>query len=188
VTRTTPAPTTGAEHAAGGSRWCGDISARVAQEIAGAIAGTGGPVGVTTDGRAVAVVSTAGTDASASPPGGWNPLGPGTFPIFRFGWAPAGLATRRQLAACGLRPGGQSPVARIEWRSGRRWADLYLVSAAKPKRAMTPAKATAVAAAILARRTCRECGAVADYCLPIRYGRRCLDCIDPAEFDGRRAA
>jgi hypothetical protein len=123
--------------------------------------GSGGPAGLTVDGRSVP----------------WNPLPAGTFPVFRFGWAPEGLATRRQLAACGLRPGGAGPVAQIQWRSGRRWADLYLIERAKPKRPMTPAKAAALAAAMRARRTCPTCGRDAGYCIPLSLGQ-CLDCHD----------
>jgi hypothetical protein len=148
---------------AGGSRRGGDISVRVAQEIAAAIAGSGGPVGVTVDGRAATV----------------NPLPSGTFPVFRFGWAPAGLATRRQLSACGLRPGGAPVVARIEWRAGRRWADLYAVATAKPKRPMTPAKTAALGKAMAARRTCPTCGRDVGYCIPLSLGE-CPDCHFPA--------
>lgn len=147
-----------------------------AQRLARQIAGTGGPVGVTVDGRAVSIASApAVPSAAAGGDGSWNPLGAGTFPVFRFGWAPAGLATRRQLAACGLRPGGAEPVARIEWRSGHRWADLYLIAAAQPKRAMTPAKWRALDAAMRARRTCPDCGHDVGYVLP-RTWRECWDC------------
>jgi hypothetical protein len=44
---------------------------------------------------------------------------PADFPTFRWLCVPAGYATRRQLAALGLRPGRQ-PVARIVWRRGER--------------------------------------------------------------------
>jgi hypothetical protein len=142
----------------------------VTADVVRMIAGTGGPVGLTTDGRSVAL--TAGSGSAA----GWaNPLGAGTFPVFRFGWAPAGLATRRQLAACGLRPGGAEPVARVEWRAGRRWADLYLVAVAKPKRPMTPARARALDAAMRARRTCPHCGHDVGYVIP-RSWPVCWDC------------
>jgi hypothetical protein len=120
--------------------------------------GIGGPVGVTVDGRAV-------------------PVGAGAFPIFRWGLAPAGLATRRQLRACGLRPGGAEPVARIEWwRYGvLRFAELYRVETAVPVRPMTPAKWRAVSAALRARRTCPDCGHDVGYVLP-RHWRSCWDC------------
>ncbi|MFI7586259.1 RRQRL motif-containing zinc-binding protein [Spongisporangium articulatum] len=89
--------------------------------------------------------------------------------------APAGLATRRQLSACGLRPGGARPVAGLSWRRGERWADLYSLAAAKPKRPMTPAKAEALAKAMRARRTCPTCARDAGYVIPTSLGC-CLDC------------
>jgi hypothetical protein len=61
--------------------------------------------------------------------------GDGSLPVFR--WKQAGrdnLATRRQLREMGLRPGGQEPVARIECRGGKRFAWLYWIDLAKPKR------------------------------------------------------
>lgn len=127
------------------------------QHVARMIAGSGGPVGITLDGRAVAKDS-------------------GQFPTYRWGWAPAGLATRRQLAACGLRPGGAEPVACVGWRRGRRVAELYDVATAKPKRAMTPAKWAALAAAMRARRTCRDCATDVGYVLPGHARGRCPAC------------
>lgn len=109
-----------------------------------------------------------------------NPLGPGTFPLYRYRWAPDGLATRRQLRALGLRPGGQAPVGRIVWRAGRRFADLYEISRAAPVRPMTAARWAALAKAMTARRTCPACGRDVGYCLPRRWGV-CLDCHDAAE-------
>jgi hypothetical protein len=133
-----------------------------AKEVARRITGTGGPVGVTTDGRAVPLTA----EGVA-----------GEFPVFRWSLAPAGLATRRQLRACGLRPGGVEPVARIEWsRYGQlRFADLYRVDAAKPVRPMSPAKWAAVAAAVRARRICHGCGHDVGYVLP-RTWPSCWDC------------
>lgn len=131
-------------------------TATASVELARMVAGIGGPVGVTVDGRA------ARADA-------------GEYLAFRWGLAPAGLATRRQLSACGLRPGGQDPVARIEWRRGRRFAELYAVAAAKPKRPMTPGKWAAVAAATRARRICPTCGCDIGYVLP-RHRPECWDC------------
>lgn len=64
------------------------------------LTGTGHPVGLTLNGDVAAPAE-------------------GTFPAYRWGWAPAGLATRRQLAAHGLAPVGD-PVARLSWRRGRR--------------------------------------------------------------------
>jgi hypothetical protein len=77
-------------------------------------------------------------------------------PLLTWGRAPrAKLATRRQLRALGLRPGGADPVAVLYVRhraSGRRnFASLYLVSVAKPVRPMTPAKWAALDKANRAR-------------------------------------
>ncbi|ROP39103.1 RRQRL motif-containing zinc-binding protein [Saccharothrix texasensis] len=81
-------------------------------------------------------------------------------PLLSYGCAPRDkLATRRQLRAQGLRPGGADPVAVLYVRhraSGRRnFASLYLVSAAKPVRPMTPAKRAALDKANRARRAYR---------------------------------
>jgi hypothetical protein len=40
-------------------------------------------------------------------------------PTFPFGCAPDGFATRRQLRAQGLRPGGQPVAAQLKWTSKR---------------------------------------------------------------------
>ena len=80
-------------------------------------------------------------------------------PVFRFRWAPSGLATIRQLAAHGLRPGGQQVTAWLAWgrRSWPRWASLYRLDLAKPKRTPTPAQLDALAKATAARRrSCAE--------------------------------
>jgi len=83
--------------------------------------------------------------------------------LLSYGIAPRDkLATRRQLRAMGLRPGGQDPVAVLYFRcrkAGKQvQANLYLIEQAKPVRPMTPARATALAKAMRARRTCRQCG------------------------------
>ena len=77
-------------------------------------------------------------------------------PVFRFQWAPSGLATMRQLAAAGQRPGGQDVTAWLAWgrRSWPRWASLYRVDLAKPKRTPSPAQLAALAKANAARRRC----------------------------------
>ncbi len=78
-------------------------------------------------------------------------------PVFWYGSAPEGLVTMRQLAAEGLRPGGADRIALLEWRRGRRIAFLYDIQQAQLKREMTPAKWTAVKAALAARRRCAIC-------------------------------
>lgn len=50
---------------------------------------------------------------------GWDHHGT---PVFRFKWAPGALATRRQLRAMRMCPGGQEPYALLVWRNGQRWA------------------------------------------------------------------
>lgn len=103
------------------------------------------------------------------------------------------LATYRQLRAMDppMRPGGQDPVALLMGRhraSCSRWlANLYLIEQAKPVRPMTPARVVSIERALIARRTCRECGWVAyaelprahRTCEPCRYERGELDLDDP---------
>ena len=80
----------------------------------------------------------------------------GGVPVFRYGWAPPSFSTVRQLAADGLRPGGQDIAGFLAWGPANRprWAYLYLVELAKPKREMTPARWAAVAAMNAAHRIC----------------------------------
>lgn len=98
-------------------------------------------------------------------------------PTFCWGLAPAGLATRRQLRAMNLRPGGQDPAAQVMWHGvgGDRVAYLYRIDVAKPKRAATAGQLAALGKAMTARRTCPQCRTVCGYCIPLRFGR-CLDC------------
>ncbi|MEU0493751.1 RRQRL motif-containing zinc-binding protein [Nocardiopsis sp. NPDC006139] len=113
-------------------------------------------------------------------------------PTFPRHLAPAGLATKSQLRAQGLRPGGQEPAAQLMWRSraggsrgGVRIAWLYRIDAALPVRPMTPARERALARALLARHTCRSCGLVHEYCLPTSLGRTCppgTGCATPADL------
>ncbi|MCX5213145.1 hypothetical protein OG689_28420 [Kitasatospora sp. NBC_00240] len=93
--------------------------------------------------------------------------------------APDDYATRRQLRAQGLRPGGQPVAAQILWntRRGIRAAYLYRAALAVPVRPMTPAKWAALTAANRARRICPDCGRDAGYVLPAHLGT-CLPCAD----------
>jgi hypothetical protein len=103
-------------------------------------------------------------------------------PTFPFRLAPDGLATRRQLRAKGLRPGGQDIAAQILWtsrRRGLRVAYLYRIDLAKPVRLMTPGKTAALAAALQARRTCPTCRIDAGYVIPRSLGT-CVPCTEPA--------
>lgn len=107
-------------------------------------------------------------------------------PTFRWRSAPAGLATRRQLRACGLRPGRQDPAAQIKWRRGRRWAALYRVDLALPRRVPTEAQRRALALALAARRRCSRCRRDVGYVVP-RHTLRCVDCdATPVAIPGPR--
>ncbi|MFF4805401.1 RRQRL motif-containing zinc-binding protein [Streptomyces sp. NPDC001351] len=105
-------------------------------------------------------------------------------PTYPWKLAPDGLATRRQLRARGLRPGGQpiaAQVMRINRRAGGpRVAYLYREDHALPVRPMTSRKWGALALAMLARRTCPKCQITYDYCLPTSLGM-CVLCAYPEE-------
>lgn len=105
----------------------------------------------------------------------------GALPVYRWRLAPDGYATRRQLRAAGLRPGGQDVAAQLERPRRRRGplvAYLYRIDAAKPVRPMTPARWAALAKANAARRTCPECGQDAGYVIPVSLGM-CVPCAFP---------
>ncbi|MFB8043186.1 RRQRL motif-containing zinc-binding protein [Streptomyces hydrogenans] len=104
-----------------------------------------------------------------------------TLPVYRWRLAPEGLATRRQLRAMGLRPGGQDVAAELERPRRRRGplvAYLYRIDLARPVRPMTPARWAALAAANAARRVCPECGRDAGYRIPTSLGM-CTTCAYP---------
>ncbi|MFF3927077.1 RRQRL motif-containing zinc-binding protein [Streptomyces hirsutus] len=104
-----------------------------------------------------------------------------TLPVYRWRLAPDGYATRRQLRAQGLRPGGQDVAAQLERPRRRRGplvAYLYRVDRAKPVRPMTPARWAALAAANAARRTCPACRRDAGYVIPASLGT-CVPCAYP---------
>ncbi|MER6466786.1 RRQRL motif-containing zinc-binding protein [Streptomyces sp. NPDC001228] len=102
-------------------------------------------------------------------------------PVFRWHLAPDGYATRRQLRAYGLRPGGQDVAAQLERPRRRRGplvAYLYRVDLAKPVRPMTPARWAALAKANAARRTCPSCRRDAGYVISPSLGT-CAPCAFP---------
>lgn len=108
-------------------------------------------------------------------------------PTYPWRMAPGGLATRRQLAGDGLRPGGQPVCAQVMWRSrkargGAAVAYLFRVDLARPKRVPSAAQLAALAKALAARRTCPECGCDAGYVLP-RSWNKCLPCTETAFAD-----
>ncbi|WP_406273659.1 hypothetical protein OHT93_26025 [Streptomyces sp. NBC_00191] len=106
-------------------------------------------------------------------------------PTFPWRFAPDGYATRRQLRARGLRPGGQPIAAQVMRRCRGRKAGvlvayLYRIDQAKPVRPMTPAKRLALAKAMAARRWCPSCRTDAGYCIPTSLGM-CVTCAYPEE-------
>ncbi|WP_237322209.1 RRQRL motif-containing zinc-binding protein [Streptomyces sp. JJ36] len=103
-------------------------------------------------------------------------------PTYPWRLAPDGLATRRQLRALGLRPGGQEVAAQL-MRPRRRdrpplVAYLYRIDRAQPVRSMTPGKRRSLTAAMTARRTCPDCRTVLPYCIPKSLGV-CVGCAYP---------
>jgi hypothetical protein len=121
-----------------------------------------------------------------------DPGDDGTFPVHPWRQAPPGLATRRQLRAMRLRPGGHEPVGRIECRGGKRWAWLYRVDLALPIRPMTLAKEIALDKAMAKRQTCGSCRRRYSYCLPLKTLGACLECAegivaDPSSYTLPRA-
>ncbi|MFC8284652.1 RRQRL motif-containing zinc-binding protein [Streptomyces cyaneofuscatus] len=104
--------------------------------------------------------------------------------VYRWRLAPDGLATRRQLRALGLRPGGQDVAAEVHRPRRRRGplvAYLYRIEHAKPVHPMTPGRTAALAAAMLARRTCPNCRTDVGYCIPRSLGM-CVPCHDTPAF------
>lgn len=104
-------------------------------------------------------------------------------PVYSWRLAPDGLATRRQLRALGLRPGGQDVVAQVERPRRRRGplvAYLYRIDLARPVRPMTTRRAAALAKANAARRWCSTCRRDAGYVIPASLGM-CTPCAYPDE-------
>ncbi|MDQ3990221.1 MAG: hypothetical protein M3291_13705 [Actinomycetota bacterium] len=97
------------------------------------------------------------------------------------------LATRRQLRAAGLAPGGQGPVAVLLFahrQPNRRRVEhtwLYLTTTCVAKRTPSPAQRAAIGRALAARRTCRRCTRVQDYYLST-ISRLCRGCEDSTDF------
>jgi hypothetical protein len=95
-------------------------------------------------------------------------------PEFKFGQAPAGLSTRRQLRERGLCRGGQEPFARLTWKRDQRFAWLYVDDKARTKRTPTDKQLAAVNKALAARKVCAECGPV-EHCVRTT-DQLCGDC------------
>lgn len=102
-----------------------------------------------------------------------------------FDQAPEHQKTRKQLAELGLRPGGPV-VAQVVWKRGKRWADLYDLSEAKPKREATEAQLAALQKAQEARRTCPHCKTVHPFVL--YKGFDCPVCFERILARDRAAA
>jgi hypothetical protein len=106
----------------------------------------------------------------------------GGMPTYAWRCAPEGLATMRQLRGMDLRPGGSPVVAQMLWYRGRGRPEgvayLYKIAACKPKRKATPGRMRSVDAMIRVRSTCRRCLHIFEYCLSVKYGRLCLDCLE----------
>jgi hypothetical protein len=109
-------------------------------------------------------------------------------PVFRYGWAPSGLATVRQLSALGLRPAGQDVAGWLVWGPSNRprWAYLFRVDLARAKRPMTPAQRAAIERCNAVQRICRTCGTDVGY--RVSGSGRCGYCIWiadlPADTEG----
>ncbi|MER7817064.1 RRQRL motif-containing zinc-binding protein [Streptomyces sp. NPDC096153] len=104
-------------------------------------------------------------------------------PTFPWRLAPEGYATRRQLRARGLRPGGQPVAAQVlrpRRRRGPLVAYLYRIDQAKPVRPMTPGRWAALAKANAAQRICPNCRRDAGYRNPRSRGM-CGTCIHHEE-------
>jgi hypothetical protein len=103
-------------------------------------------------------------------------------PTYPWQGAPPGLATYRQLAAQGLRPGGQEPCAQIIRPRRRREplvGYLYRIDLARPRRRVTAAMRAAVLIAVEAKKWCPKCRIRLDY-IPPQCTGVCLECRDPA--------
>ncbi|MFJ3173052.1 RRQRL motif-containing zinc-binding protein [Streptomyces roseus] len=108
-----------------------------------------------------------------------------TLPVYSWRLAPDGFATRRQLRALGLRPGGQDVAAQVERPRRRRGplvAYLYRIDRARPVRPMTVRRAAALAKANAARRWCPACRRDAGYVIPAALGM-CTPCAYPEPDD-----
>lgn len=111
----------------------------------------------------------------------------GGIPTYDWNTAPKPeFATRRQLRAMSLRPGGHDPVAQLKCRNCSfrpetfcpHLAWLYRIDLAKPIRPMTLAKEVALDKAMAARQTCPRCRRRYYYCLPLKTLGMCVPCHD----------
>lgn len=112
-------------------------------------------------------------------------------PVWRWGDAPAGLVTARQLREQRLRRRrGQDPYGLLIWRKrgcGEQVAELYRIDQAVPARRQTPAVLASIEAMCRAHRICRSCGRDTGRWLPTSTWR-CDDCCTASGDYGQSAA
>lgn len=116
---------------------------------------------------------------------------PDGLPTFVWGHAPrTQYATRRQLAALGLRKGGQDVAAVMYgWCKGVRTVmHLYRIDQAKPRRPWTPAKQEAVQKAANARKKCDTCGRRWPELTYVPHNGVCNPCTDAATINAEERA
>lgn len=90
--------------------------------------------------------------------------------VYGWGEAPKDLKTRKQLALEGLRPSrGAKPIGRIEWKRGKKWADLFAITDTVKKREPSPAQLQAIAERQAKAQICRFCGAQFSHRLPRKW-------------------
>lgn len=113
---------------------------------------------------------------------GWQPLASeqNGLPTWRYGRAPAGLVTRRQMRELGLAPGGADPVGQLMFRHKGREVRALLWDRGEltAKRVPTPAQRAALGKALKARCWCPACQRHVGYCVPTSLGM-CVDCAFP---------
>ncbi|HEX8347758.1 MAG TPA: RRQRL motif-containing zinc-binding protein [Actinoplanes sp.] len=110
---------------------------------------------------------------------------PDGLPTFVWGCAPRDqYATRRQLAAMGLRKGGQDVAALMHgWCHGVRTVmHLYRIDLAKPRRPWTAAKQAAVQKAANARKKCDACERRWPELQYVPHNGVCNPCTDAAQY------
>lgn len=112
-------------------------------------------------------------------------------PVWRWGTAPSGLVTRRQLREQRLRRRrGQDPVGLLVFRvrgCGEQVAELFRIDLAIRSRSQTPAVRASIEAMCRAHRTCRRCGRDTGRWLPTSTWR-CDDCCEATGDYGQPTA
>ncbi|MFK4123552.1 RRQRL motif-containing zinc-binding protein [Streptomyces longwoodensis] len=122
-----------------------------------------------------------------------SPRGAQGLPEYDRGACPDHLATRRQLRAREVSPGGHGPVAILRCAqcrtrpqrscTHRTRAWLYDLRLARPKRTPTLAQEWALDRAMAARQTCPRCRRRYVFVLPLKTLGCCLECHDGTPAD-----